>query len=143
MSFEPIVIPIRPVFVTPSVQPITEIEVPFPVEPFGEYIEPTEAVLEALAARIIAFDPLNDVVLRRIIHHLFLFNRYEPGYLNRHSVDYCLALAVQCSNTCRDLRGKDFSEWVRWMKFIEHADPDIPRYLATFEQGKEVKAGAE
>lgn len=127
--FDPIVIPIRPVFVSPGIQPITSIEVPFPVEPCGEYIEPSDAAIAALAERVRAFDVLNETVFHHIVHYLLLFNRYEPGWLNRHSADHCLATAVVCANCPRSYQGKDYSEWLRWLEFVQHADPFAGKVL--------------
>lgn len=114
---------ITPVFVAAGVEPITFTEVVTPYEAFGEYIEPTEATLEALRDLFDRFDVLNEPVFLRIVHDLCLMHRYEPGYLNRHSAEWCVALAVVGANTCKDLEGKDFSEYLRWLDFIQHGHP--------------------
>lgn len=105
MLVENLYIPIRPIFVAPGVEPITRTR---------KNIPPTEAAIEGLRQCIHAFDVLNERVYRDVVRYLSIFNEYEPGYLNTHSPEHALALAVSCANQPAHYTGADLSEWERW-----------------------------
>ena len=105
MLVENLYIPIRPVFVVPGVEPITRTY---------KSIPPTETALDGLRRCIAAFDVLNERVYRDVVRYLSIFNSYEPGYLNTHTPEHALSLAVACANQPAHYTGKDLAEWERW-----------------------------